>query len=388
MEGSGYVRRKFVAPEFVFGDGARSLVPRYARNFGIHRALLVSDPGVMAAGWGEEVAAILAEDGIDCTLFSRVTSNPRSDEVMEGAELYLSRGCNGIIAVGGGSPIDCAKGIGIISSSPDTHVLDYEGVDVVDHAAPPLVCVPTTAGSAAELSQFAIITDADRGRKIAIVSKAVVPDAALIDPLTTTTLDPYGTACTAMDALCHGIEAYVSLAHSPVTDLHALEAVRLVWGSLQRVLEDPQDLRARGRMLLASVHAGLAFSNASLGAVHALAHSLGGMADIAHGAANAVLLAPVVALNFDSAAGRYAHIAEAAGLAPAGAPPDEVRDALLGGLRKLREDAALPGDLSGAGLSAEDLPAMAENALRDPCMVTNPLTPTLQDVERIYGSLL
>ncbi|HWI39867.1 MAG TPA: iron-containing alcohol dehydrogenase, partial [Verrucomicrobiae bacterium] len=195
--------RKFVAPEFVFGIGARNLVSRYARNIGARKVLVVSDAGVCAAGWTERAVEALEKEGVRAAVFSDVTSNPRAEEVMAGAQFYAEQGCNCIIAIGGGSPMDCAKGIGIVAAAPGTHILDYEGVDEVSVPTPPIICIPSTAGTAADVSQFAIITDVARKVKISIISKAIVPDASLIDPEVTATMNDRLTASTAMDALCH-----------------------------------------------------------------------------------------------------------------------------------------------------------------------------------------
>jgi alcohol dehydrogenase class IV len=304
--------RKFVAPEFVFGVGARNLVGRYAVNFAINKALVVSDEGVEKAGWLDSVLHSLRDEGVQAEVFTSVHSNPRDFEVMDGADLYQKKNCQAVIAVGGGSPMDCAKGIAIVSSNMG-NILNFEGVDEVANPGPPLICIPTTAGSSADVSQFAIINDIKRSVKIAIISKAVVPDAALIDPETTVTMDPYLTACTGLDALTHAIEAYVSNAQSPVTDLHAREAINLVWHNL-RMHNTSDDLDVRCRMMLGSMDAGLAFSNASLGAVHAMAHSLGGFLDLPHGECNALLLEHVIDFNFDAAIERYVSIGRVMGL--------------------------------------------------------------------------
>jgi len=195
MEPNEFELRKFVAPEFIFGIDARKLVGRYARNFGARKVLVVTDSGVMAAGWTDDVLATLKDANLDYAIFSAISSNPKSEEVMEGAELYRKENCNVVVAVGGGSPMDCAKGIGIVSTNRK-NVLEFEGVDNVEFPSPPLICVPTTAGSSADVSQFAIITDVRKKNKIAIVSKMVVPDVALIDPVTTTTMPSELTACT------------------------------------------------------------------------------------------------------------------------------------------------------------------------------------------------
>jgi len=236
--------RKFVVPEFVFGAGSRKLVARYAKLYGAHRVLLVTDPGLIAAGWAGEVEAVLTEEGIQCTRFAEVSPNPRDYEVMEGAAIFLENRCDVIVCVGGGSVMDCGKGIGVVAASGQ-HILDFEGVDRIVKPAPPLICVPTTAGTSADVSQFAIITDTEERVKIAIISKAVVPDIALIDPETLVTKDVYLTACTGIDALVHAIEAFVSTAHSSITDLHALEAIRLLRENLHASIAQPHNVWLR-----------------------------------------------------------------------------------------------------------------------------------------------
>jgi alcohol dehydrogenase len=379
--------RKFVAPEFIFGAGARHLAGRYARNFGARKVLIVTDLGVIAAGWADQVAASLRNEGVPYVVFSAVESNPRAEQVMTGAQVYQSEGCNVIVTVGGGSPMDCAKGIGIASSN-QKHILAFEGVDQVPVPGPPLICIPTTAGTSADVSQFAIITDARRMVKIAIVSKTVVPDVALIDPVATTTMDAYLTACTGMDALVHAVEAFVSNAHSPITDLHALEAISLVTTNLLPVIASPENIELRSRMMLGSLHAGLAFSNASLGAVHAMAHSLGGFLNLPHGECNAILLSHVVAFNFDTLPERYQRIGQAMGLGLGGMSFDEQKATILAELTRLREAAGVNRTLGQIGVHRSDIPSLAEKAMRDACMVTNPRRPVQRDIELIYEAAI
>jgi alcohol dehydrogenase len=379
--------RKFVTPEFVFGTGARFLAGRYALNSGARKVLVVTDPGVIAAGWVDPLLERMQADGLSYTVYADVHSNPRDEEVMAGAEIYLKDKCNVIVAIGGGSPMDCAKGIGIVSTN-GRHVLDFEGVDEVSEPGPPLICIPTTAGSSADVSQFAIINDTRRKVKIAIISKTVVPDSALIDPETTCSMDPYLTACTGIDALTHAIEAYVSNAHGPVTDLHALEAVRLIWRNLPTVIREPENLAARTQMMLASMYAGMAFSNASLGAVHAMAHSLGGYLDLPHGECNALLLEHVIAYNFSAEPERYARLGEAMGLFAAGERMDLKKEILVAEVRDFRQRVGIQRSLSAAGVTEKDIPQLAEKAMNDACIVTNPKPLQVEDLINIYGAAL
>ncbi|HEX9023638.1 MAG TPA: alcohol dehydrogenase-like regulatory protein ErcA [Geobacteraceae bacterium] len=387
LQPSDFALRKFVAPEFLFGFEARKLSGQYAANLGARKVLVVSDQGVIAAGWTADALASLKDAGLECAVFSAITGNPKAEEVMAGAEFYLAENCDVILAVGGGSPMDCAKGIGIVASH-GRNVLEFEGVDKVEMPIPPLICVPTTAGTSADLSQFAIITDSVRKLKIAIVSKMVVPDVALIDPLTTVTMPPYLTACTGLDALTHAIEAFVSTAHSPITDIHALQAVRLITANLPSAIREPDNIVLRGRVMLASLEAGLAFSNASLGAVHAMAHSLGGLLDRPHGECNALLLPFVVEANFDAARDRYAEVGEAMGMEGEYAAPAELRSALLATINRLIEEAGISPGLGKVGVKRSDIPLLAERAANDPCIFTNPQLLRRGDIEKIYEKAL
>lgn len=388
MKSADMELRKFVAPEFVFGADARKLAGRYAMNVGARKVLVVSDPGVMAAGWTADVLRALEEvETLRFSLFTSVTSNPKAEEVQEGARLFRSEGCDGIVAVGGGSPMDCAKGIGIVTAT-GRDIKEFEGVDRVAMAIPPLICVPTTAGSSADVSQFAIITDREQRKKLAIVSKMIVPDAALIDPVTTTSMSSELTANTGIDALCHAVESFVSTAHSPITDLHALQAISLISSNLLTALDLPLNINCRSRMMLASLNAGLAFSNASLGLTHAMAHGLGGMFDSPHGESNALLLPFVIEFNFAAIPERYRQIGEAMGLKLNGMSDDDVKITLNSRLKNLCGAAGTTPTLTNLGISRADIPQLVERAIKDPCLFTNPRRPRKRDIEAIYEKAL
>jgi alcohol dehydrogenase class IV len=379
--------RKYVIPEIIYGFDALELAGQSAQRFALGRVLVVSDSGVVEAGWANKVIASLNQAGITTELFCSITPNPKDHEVMAGVECYHAAKCNGIIAVGGGSAMDGAKGIGIVCSNGG-NILDYEGVDQIQAPMPPLICIPTTAGTAADISQFAIITSTSDNRKIAIISKSVVPDLALIDPLTTTTMDSSLTATTGIDALVHAIEAYVSTAHSPFTDLQALHAIQLITENLLKALANPSDTAARNNMMLASTEAGMAFSNASLGAVHAMAHSLGGLLDSPHGDCNALLLEHVIKFNFRSALTRYRRITEAFGLNLSDRNDDDACRLLIQAVHDLRIKAGVTGSLAQRGVLQEHLSGLARYAMQDACMVTNPRRPSHQEIEAIYAAAL
>jgi alcohol dehydrogenase len=379
--------RKFVAPEFVFGPEAMYLLGRYLSNFGARKVLIVTDPGIIAAGWAAKVSGLIEKERLDYAVFSDISANPRSEEVMAGAEVYQGRQCDVIVAIGGGSPMDCAKGIGIVSTNHE-NILAFEGIDNVPIPRPPLICIPTTAGTSADVSQFAIINNSEEGIKIAIISKTMVPDVALIDPIPTLSMSSYLTACTGMDALVHAIEAYVSTANSPLYDIHALEAIRLISSNLLAVLAAPDNIELRNKLTLGSLQAGLAFSNASLGAVHAMAHSLGGFLDLPHGECNAILLEHVIAYNFREAATRYMKIGEALGLDLRGMPSQDIQEAITSKIRRLRISVGIQQTLGARGTKPSDIKHLAEKAMKDPCMVTNPRVPNQRDIEVIYEEAL
>ena len=382
-----YEMRKFLAPEFIFGVGARRRVGHYARNMMARRVVIVTDPGVAAAGWLKEVQDDLAAVGVESLVFKDVTPNPKSEEVMAGADFYARTQGDVIVALGGGSVMDCAKAIGIVHTNGRA-VQAFEGVDQVEVPGPPLICIPTTAGTAADISQFCIIANEAERYKMAIISKTVVPDVALIDPETTVTMAPYLTACTGLDALTHAIEAYVSTASSPIVDVHALAAIQLVSGHLEKAVNVPTDLAARENMMLASLHAGMAFSNASLGAVHALAHSLGGFLDLPHGECNALLLEHVMRFNMAAAPERYRQIGEAMGMSAHHSQDQAYMAELSALMADLRERVGITGGLAARGVQATDIPDLARHAINDACIVTNPRRIDSEDVKKLYAEAL
>lgn len=379
--------RKFVSPEIMFGAGARKSVANFASNFGARHVFLVSDPGVAAAGWVKEIETLLTDAGICSTVYTGVSPNPKVDEVMTGADLYKANQCDVIVAIGGGSPMDCAKGIGIVVAHGRS-ILEFEGVDTITNPSPPLILIPTTAGTSADVSQFAIISDPNRRFKFSIISKAVVPDVALIDPEVTETMDAYLTACTGVDALVHAIEAYVSTGCGPLTDTHALAAIQLINRNLEPLVDNIADPYLREQVMLASMQAGLAFSNAILGAVHAMSHSLGGFLDLPHGLCNSLLLEHVVAYNFQSAEDRFRRVAKAMDIDTRGMAKLEIKKRLMNRIVELKRRVGLEARLAHLGVSVSDIPHLSGFALQDPCILTNPRKSSIRDVQVIYEEAL
>lgn len=375
--------RKFLAPEIVYGERALELAGRHALNLGATKILIVTDPGIQAAGWTAKVEDSLRQLDIASVTYADVTPNPKDYEVMAGAELYREQGCDLIVAVGGGSPMDCAKGIGVVAGNPD-HILAFEGVDEVSNPGPPLIFIPTTAGTSADVSQFAIITDTKRRIKIAIISKMVIPDIALVDPKTTVSMPPELTAATGMDALCHGFEALVSTASSRLTDMAALSSIELILKNLMGAYQYPENMTYRDNMMMASLMAGLAFSNASLGMVHAMAHSLGGALGLAHGECNAILLEEVVRYNYPAAEKKYDRILQLMRVDTGNMKPEQKASTLVERIATLRKQLAITQRLGDMGVSHSDLSRLAGYASQDPCLATNPRPAEPADIERIY----
>ncbi|WP_193075829.1 alcohol dehydrogenase-like regulatory protein ErcA [Pseudomonas sp. FME51] len=379
--------RKFVTPEIIFGAGSRKTVANYVNTFAARKVLLVSDPGVVAAGWVADVEHSLQQQGVDYVLYTGVSANPRVEEVMQGAELYRASACDAIVAIGGGSPMDCAKAIGIVATNGG-HILDFEGVDTIRTSVPPVILIPTTAGTSADVSQFVIISNQQDKVKFSIISKAVVPDVALIDPEVTATMDPFLSACTGVDALVHAIEAYVSTGSGPMTDAHALEAMRLINGNLVEMIKQPDNIQLREKIMLGSLQAGLAFSNAILGAVHAMSHSLGGYLDLPHGLCNAILMEHVVAFNYDAAPDRFKVVAQTLGIDIRGLTGQQVRQRLVQHLIDFKHAVGFEQTLGMHGVGISDLPMLSIHAMDDPCILTNPRESSLRDVEVVYAEAL
>lgn len=375
--------RKFVMPEVVFGKGARKLAGQYAEKFSLKKVLLVTDKGIIENGWLEDVVKSLDELGIEYILFTELTPNPKDFEVMLGAESFKNNRCDGIIAIGGGSPMDLAKGVGIISTNGGI-IVDYKGVDMITKAIPPMIFIPTTAGTSADVSQFGIISDTKKKIKVAIVSKNIIPDVALIDYETTLTMDNYLTACTGIDAFTHAIEAYVSKASSPLTDIHAMEAINIIYNYLPLIIKEPDNLQYREKLMFASMEAGFAFSNAILGAVHAMAHSLGGLLDLPHGECNGILLNHVVDFNYSSTPDKFNKISEVIGIKMHNYNSQEKKLILFDKLQELKESIGIIKSLKELGVRESDIPLLAHNALNDACIITNPREAAKEDIEKIF----
>jgi 1,3-propanediol dehydrogenase len=378
---------KFHAPEVVFGWGSLAEAGHAARRLGARRAFVVTDPGIIEAGWVAALIQHLRDAEVVPVVWHGVTPNPKDHEIAAGYQAYAETGCDVIVAIGGGSCIDAAKGVAILSAGGG-NILDYEGVDRITEAIPPLVMIPSTSGTGADVSQFCIVTDTARLTKITIIGRALVPDISITDPRLLTTMPEWLNAATGLDALTHGVEAYVSRAHNPLADGHALNAVRLVTSSLARTVSHPGDLECRCSMAQASLEAGLAFTNAILGATHAMSHQVGGLLDLPHGVVNGVLLPHVIRFNADGDPERFVPLARAAGIDTDRVPAEEAARQLADQVRALGDEIGVPRGLRELGVQDSDIERMTGTTLRDACLTTNPRDIDAASIETLFRAAL
>jgi alcohol dehydrogenase len=378
----------FIPTVTLMGIGSHKEIGKQIKALGGKKPFICTDQGIVDAGILDKIVQVIQKDcEVDPVVYKGTKPNPTDTNVHEGLELFEKNGCDLIISLGGGSPHDCGKGIGIVATNGG-NIREYEGVDKSKKAMPPFIAVNTTAGTASEMTRFCIITDTSRKVKMAIVDWRVTPNVAIDDPLLMVGMPPGLTAATGMDALTHAIEAYVSTIATPVTDACALKAIDLISRYLRSAVANGGDMEARDKMCYAQYLAGMAFNNASLGHVHAMAHQLGGFYDLPHGICNAILLPHVERFNMIANVDKFADIAIAMGENIEGVSSRAAADIALQAIQTLSKDIGIPSGLSELGVKEEDLKIMAENAQKDACGLTNPRCPTLQDVIQIYKNAL
>lgn len=367
----------------LMGSGCLTDAVARIKSYGYGRALIVTDAVLAKIGVAAKVAALLEAAGITVTLFDGAKPNPTIANVDAGLALLRANACDVVVSLGGGSPHDCAKGIALCAANGGS-IADYEGVDQSAKPQVPLVAINTTAGTASEMTRFCIITDEARHVKMAIVDKHVTPVLSVNDPDLMLAKPPGLTAATGMDALTHAVEAYVSTAATPITDACALKAVSLIAANLRQAVAHGDDLAAREAMAYAQFLAGMAFNNASLGYVHAMAHQLGGFYDLPHGVCNAVLLPHVEAFNVQTSAARLKDVAAAMGEPVAGLSDADGAAVALAAIRRLSADIGIPAGLGELGMKEADIPVLAANALKDACGLTNPRRADQAEIEAIF----
>jgi alcohol dehydrogenase len=380
----------FIPSVNLMGAGCLQDAVQQIAGYGWRKALVVTDAPLVKTGIVGRVTELLGSVGVTSVVFDRVKPNPNVGNVEDGLQLLKASGCDGVISLGGGSPHDCAKAIALVATNGG-HITDYEGLDKSRLPQLPLVAINTTAGTASEMTRFCIITDERRHVKMAIVDQHTTPVLSVNDPALMVGMPPALTAATGMDALTHAVEAYVSAAATPITDACALQAVRLIHRHLRQAVHLGADMAAREQMACAQFLAGMAFNNASLGFVHAMAHQLGGFYDLPHGVCNAILLPHVQAFNATNsptAAHRLGEVAEAMGLEVEGMLPRVAAEQALKAIRGLSRDVGIPAGLAELGVQPEDIPKLAVNALKDACGLTNPVQPSLQEVCEVYRAAM
>lgn len=374
----------FIMPSLnIMGENALTDAVATLKGRGFTRALIVTDAGLAKLGVAANVSQELARVDIPSFIFDGAKPNPTVNNVEAGLVLLKEHRCDLVVSLGGGSSHDCAKGIALVAANGGT-ISDYEGIDRSPKPQVPLLAINTTAGTAAEMTRFCIITDEKRQVKMAIVDKHTTPFLSVNDPAMMVGKPSALTAATGMDALTHAVEAYVSTAATPITDGCAIKAISLIAEHLRNAVADGKNIKAREGMAYAQFLAGMAFNNASLGYVHAMAHQLGGFYDLPHGVCNAILLPHVEAFNAPVAGERLRNVAAAMGVDVSAMDSAAGAEAALAAIRKLSGDIGIPAGLAQIGMKDEDIPTLAENALLDACGFTNPRRANKQEIESIF----
>ncbi|MGL5631911.1 MAG: L-threonine dehydrogenase [Azovibrio sp.] len=373
----------FIPSVNLIGAGCLQDAVKTIASYGYKHGLIVSDAVLATIGMTAKVADLLEAVGVKTTVFSGAQPNPTVGNVNKGLALLKANQCDFVISLGGGSPHDCAKGIALVATNGGS-IADYEGVDRSSKPQLPLVAINTTAGTASEMTRFCIITDESRHIKMAIVDKHTTPILSVNDPELMLKKPKALTAATGMDALTHAVEAYVSTAATPITDACAVKAVSLIHQFLRKAVNDGDDLHAREQMAYAQFLAGMAFNNASLGYVHAMAHQLGGLYDLPHGVCNAILLPHVQTFNASVAGDRLKDIASHMGVDVRNMSDEEGAAACIAAIRQLSRDVGIPGGVKQLGAKEQDIDVLTGNALKDACGFTNPRKATHQDISNIF----
>ena len=370
----------FMPVQNIIGPGALDEALQIVGKMGFRKALIVTDPGLSKIGVANTVSDKLAAQGIPATVFDGAQPNPTVSNVNAGLEALKAAQADLVVSLGGGSSHDCAKGIALVAANGG-RIEDYEGVDKSAKPQLPLLAVNTTAGTASEMTRFTIITDETRHVKMAIVDKHVTPFLSVNDSSMMEGMPAALTAATGMDALTHAVESYVSTAATPLTDACAVKAIELIARYLPTAVSEPKNQEAREKMAYAQFLAGMAFNNASLGYVHAMAHQLGGFYDLPHGVCNALLLPHVEAFNMGAASDK---LNEVGAILQANNPQLAGLDPVAT-IKKLADIVGIPKSLEELGVKREDFDVLAENALKDVCGLTNPVQASHAEIVGIFA---
>lgn len=369
------------------GKGAIQDIATEAKGRGFNKAFVCSDPDLIKFGVTKKVLDVLDAAGLSYEIYSEIKPNPTIENVQTGVEAFKASGADYLIAIGGGSSMDTAKAIGIIIANPDfADVRSLEGVAPTKNKSVPIFAVPTTAGTAAEVTINYVITDAQKNRKMVCVDPKDIPVVAFVDPDMMSSMPKGLTAATGMDALTHAIEGYITAGAWELSDMFHLKAIEIISRSLRAAVEnDPQ---GREDMALGQYVAGMGFSNVGLGIVHSMAHPLGALYDTPHGIANAIILPTVMEYNAEATGDKYKYIAKAMGVeGTENMSREEYRKAAIDAVKKLSEDVGIPKDLKEI-VKKEDIPFLAQSAYDDACRPGNPKETSVEDITALYESLI
>ena len=379
---------RFVLNETSYhGKGAIQDIATEAKGRGFTKAFVCSDPDLIKFGVTNKVLDVLDAAGLSYEIYSEIKPNPTIENVQTGVEAFKASGADYLIAIGGGSSMDTAKAIGIIIANPEfADVRSLEGVAPTKNKSVPIFAVPTTAGTAAEVTINYVITDAQKNRKMVCVDPKDIPVVAFVDPDMMSSMPKGLTAATGMDALTHAIEGYITAGAWELSDMFHLKAIEIISRSLRAAVEnDPQ---GREDMALGQYVAGMGFSNVGLGIVHSMAHPLGALYDTPHGIANAIILPTVMEYNAEATGEKYKYIAKAMGVeGTENMSQEEYRKAAIDAVKKLSEDVGIPKDLKEI-VKKEDIPFLAQSAYDDACRPGNPKETSVEDITALYESLM
>lgn len=372
-----------------FGPGARKELPGVVARFGYQKALVVTDNGLMKFGVAKMVLDVLDEAGIAYEIFDDVKPNPTVTNVKDGIKVCKNSCADFIVAIGGGSAMDTAKGIGIVCNNPEfSDIVSLEGVADTKKKSLPIIALPTTAGTAAETTINYVIIDEQNQKKMVCVDPNDIPAVAIVDAELMYSLPKGLTASTGMDAMTHAIEGYITKAAWEMSDMFEIKAIEMIHKYLPIAVNDPTNPEGRNGMAVAQYIAGMAFSNVGLGVDHGMAHPMSALHDIPHGVACAILLPTVMRFNAPAAKEKYAEIAKACGVYKDGMTVDEAVEAACNEIANLSRIVGIPEHLSELGIHEEDIPALAEQAINDVCTPGNPREVTKEDIINIYKSIL
>ncbi|MCI6615766.1 lactaldehyde reductase [Ruminococcus sp.] len=379
---------RFVLNETSYhGSGAINAIPDEIKGRGLSKILVASDPDLLKFGVTKKVTDILENAGIEYKLYSDIKPNPTIENVQSGVEVYKEYGADGIVAIGGGSSMDTAKAIGIIVNNPEfADVRSLEGVAPTKCKSVPIIAVPTTAGTAAEVTINYVITDSEKNRKMVCVDVHDIPVVAVVDPDMMSTMPKGLTAATGMDALTHAIEGYITKGAWELSDMFHLKAIEVISRSLRDAVNNTKE--GREGMALGQYIAGMGFSNVGLGIVHSMAHPLGALYDTPHGVANAIILPTVMEYNAPATGDKYKYIAKAMGVEGVEEMDvEEYRKAAIDAVKQLSEDVGIPADLKEI-VKPEDIPFLAQSAYDDACRPGNPRDTSVEEITELYKSLM